>query len=128
MTESQPGPALDAAVARAIGWKPWKNPRTGNLWYVKKPGTMLVRVDCWHPPTNIADAMRAGVEMSADFVCGFDYLNGDNYAWATFEPDALTIGQTYRRVQFTETNGDKLAAMALAICRAIEKAGRQHDS
>ena len=123
--QHKPGPALNAAVARAIGWpyREWKDKRGRECcaWEPTTGGTIAPGL--WRPSTDIADAMRAAVEMEPR---GFTWgvLRRNNLA----STRAFFIGPkaelTHADVNLADTNGDRLAALCLAICRAIVEAGR----
>ncbi len=123
----QPGPDLDAAVARAIGWTP--SPDFENAW-LNTNGTEHRGHGEWHPSTDIADALRAADEMAERLQGAFHIHRGkslDSLALVVgvraviCDSRSAIVGEA--AVPYTDTNGDRLAALALAISLAIEKAG-----
>ncbi len=116
---SQPGPALDAAVARAIGWhhvEPGRYIPYGNWADAEDRG--MYAPDVWNPSEEIEYAIRAAVEMNR---CGWHVMTGllEQVAMAEATRD---FGKQVEviKVPYTETGGDEERAIALAISRAIE--------
>ena len=120
--QHKPGPALNAAVARAIGWpyREWKDKRGRECcaWEPTTGGTIAPGL--WRPSTDIADAMRAAAEWRQQEAerrsLHFDI--GCHEAAATFGPAGMK-----KRGFVVHGGKDELRALCLAICRAVVEAG-----
>jgi len=126
--QQQPGPELDAAVFRALGHDACENAdceECEHRFWLNDDRFIDNETDEEISPShNIADAMRAAVAMEPR---GFTWgvLRRNNLA----STRAFFIGPkaelTNGDVNLADTNGDILAALCLAICRAIVAAGEK---
>ena len=124
----QPGPELNAAVARAIGWpyREWKDKRGRECcaWEPTTGGTIAPGL--WRPSTDIADAMRALSEMDGNGA-GWFIERRDYYPDEPSEVShgvAVSVKGREAAELYNDHDGDRLAALCLAICRAVVEAGR----
>lgn len=100
----------------ATEWMGWEK-RDGYWWErgAKTPTHYLPGSDCdFRPSTNHAHAAEAMVKVYRSRMVVYD-----NFARCHVRPSVESHRWYTGDCPFTETNGNKLEAMALAICRAI---------
>ena len=127
--QQQPGPELNAAVARAIGWpyREWKDKRGRECcaWEPTTGGTIAPGL--WRPSTDIADAMRAADAMR-EAGWTVEFCIEEPYAWVVLSDfDSERPHRAEAEVLYADTQGDRLAALCLAICRAVVEAGQSKE-